>query len=182
YGKARGMTIEDVNRALNYTPLGGYYMDSEGMHTTGNLTTKLKDLPIWNYIKQTGTYTPDGTNTEKALGNYELNGYYYNLNAEGTELTSEFNEITSPVTTTEKNTVFGTSANYEYWLASNCLFAYGAEDGGTCLFMPHCILNNRVGGVVPIFQSNDGSELNGVIDLYFRPVVSLRSNLPALSK
>ena len=73
YGnEARGMTIEDVNDCLNYTPAGGtYYDSSDNCQTTGNLTTKIKDLSTWNNIKLNGTYTPDGTNTEAALGNYE---------------------------------------------------------------------------------------------------------------
>ena len=45
YGEnARGVTIEDVNRALGYTPSGGMYYLNSKWNTTGNLTTKLKDL------------------------------------------------------------------------------------------------------------------------------------------
>ena len=45
YGtNARGMTIEDVNRALGHTPAGGMYDLNDTYNTTGNLTTKLKDL------------------------------------------------------------------------------------------------------------------------------------------
>ena len=70
YGeKARSMTIEDVNRTLGYTPAGGMYEDENGdIQTTGNFTTKLKDLSIWENIKSNGTETPDGANTEEALG------------------------------------------------------------------------------------------------------------------
>ena len=67
YGEeARGMTIEDVNNCLQYTPAGGMYFDKDGnTQTTNNLTTKLNELPteVWNAIK--GSYkTPDGKDTE----------------------------------------------------------------------------------------------------------------------
>ena len=53
YGtNARGITIEDVNRALGYTPAGGMYYLNDTYNTTGNLTTKLKDLgDLWTAIK-----------------------------------------------------------------------------------------------------------------------------------
>ena len=49
YGNdARGMTIEDVNSCLNYTPAGGMYFTQSDTFTTGNFTTKLKDR---TYVK-----------------------------------------------------------------------------------------------------------------------------------
>ena len=117
YGEARGMTIEDVNAAFNYTPHGGEYYDSADntWKTTGNLTTKLKDLPIFNSLKGNGTYTPDGTNTEAALGEYELNGYAYFLNEDGLSLSNMVNEETATITEKEACTIFRGEV---YWLAS----------------------------------------------------------------
>ena len=90
YGEdARGMTIEDVNRALGYTPAGGEYHLNGTYNTTGNLTTKLKDLgDMWTAIKNnndtnySGKYYdpshPEGISDNGAvLGEYKLNGYSY---------------------------------------------------------------------------------------------------------
>ena len=42
YGEeARGMTIEDVNRTLGYTPTGGMYATETGIGSTGNFNTQL---------------------------------------------------------------------------------------------------------------------------------------------
>ena len=126
YGEARGMTIEDVNSALNYEPIGGEYSEDGGstFKTTGNLTTKLKDIEIFNSLKTNGTYTPDGTNTKTALGEYELNGYAYGVNDEGTALVNKVNDTTSAITEVERKTIFGLAKDYRYWLASRGVDAY----------------------------------------------------------
>ena len=128
YGEARGMTIEDVNSVLNYEPIGGYYSEDKGKtyKTTGNLTTKLKNVAegrVLNSLKTNGTYTPNGTNTEAALGEYELNGYSYKINNDGTALTNTAKDTTGTITEVEKNIIFGSSKNYKYWLASRGVFA-----------------------------------------------------------
>ena len=87
YGEeARGMTIEDVNNCLQYTPAGGMYFDKDGnTQTTNNLTTKLNELPteVWNAIK--GSYkTPDGKDTEENFGKVLLNDYWYSASGNET--------------------------------------------------------------------------------------------------
>ena len=109
YGEnARGMTIEDVNNCLQYTPEGGMYVDaSYNTQTINNLTTKLSDLPIWDSIKD-NHYTPDGKNTEEALGEYLLDGYSYKISSTG-------------ATDARKNVIL--ASNSSYWLASRGVVA-----------------------------------------------------------
>lgn len=91
YGYARSMTIEDVNNYLGFKNLTAYYtyIESEKSNDEDesadtdigqwakldNLTTRVKDLSIFEDIVSNGTYTPDGVNTKEALGNYCINGY-----------------------------------------------------------------------------------------------------------
>ena len=171
YGEARGMTIEDVNAALNFTPFGGIYYDGSKYYTTGNLTTKLKDVPVFNSLKENGTKTPDGTNTEAALGEYELNGYWYFLNDDGTALANEVDSTTSAITTVEKNTIFGASADYVYWLASRGVYAGSSY----AVFGPGGVGEGGAGSYGNFFFSY-GNELDYGAGL--RPVVSLTSKLP----
>ena len=140
YGNdVRAMTIDDVNKTLGYTPAGGMYYDTNGnLTTTGNFTTKLKDLgETWTNIVNYNTnnkagvfYTPahpEGISDNGAeLGEYLLDGYWYKINS---SIASDpgvptVSENTSNVA---KNLVFGTSGNkYSYWLASR---GAGAGDG-----------------------------------------------------
>ncbi|MGN1301861.1 MAG: hypothetical protein ACI4U9_05015 [Clostridia bacterium] len=174
YGKARGMTIEDVNRALNYTPHGGEYYDTSDStwKTTGNLTTKLKDTPTWDNIK--GNHqTPDGTNTEEALGNYELNGYEYDVNYDGTGLKNWKNDAISDISVMQRNVIFGTYSN-DYWLASRGVY----EDSDRAYFGPGRVCSGEVRSYYRLFESN------GYEDFFIaglRPVVSLKSKLPEKS-
>ena len=172
YGnEARSMKIEDVNRTLGYTPAGGMYIDESGNYqTTGNFTTKLKDLSIWENIKANGTYTPDGANTEEALGEYMLDGYFYTIMDNGEPGVPYAPAETSNVV---KNLVFGTMDNaYGYWLASRGVcaipgyanFGQGAVDGGGALSCDD------------EFDS-DGGE--AAADFPVRALVSLKSEIPA---
>ena len=190
YGEARGMTIEDVNSALNYEPIGGYYFtfgetgnatkttrmtEIEGTwKTTGNLTTKLKNIEegtVFNSLKANGTYTPDGTNTEAALGEYEINGYYYDVSDDGTELTNLINDTTSPITEVEKNTIFGTSEDFYYLLASRGVYA----DYNCVRFGPGYVFD----GIAYSYDDSVGSNGNEYYsNAGLRPVVSLKSKLP----
>ena len=139
YGNdVRAMTIDDVNKTLGYTPAGGMYRDTNrNLTTTGNFTTKLKDLgETWTKIVNYNTnnkagvfYTPahpEGISDNGAeLGEYLLDGYFYGINPSvgGTGVPT-VSENTSNVA---KNLVFGTSGNkYSYWLASR---GAGAGDG-----------------------------------------------------
>ena len=172
YGEARGMTIEDVNSALNYEPIGGYYRVGRTFKTTGNLTTKLKDLPEWDAIKA-NRKTPDGTNTEMALGEYELNGYYYNADSNGTALTNPVNDTTRAITEVERKTIFGPSKNYVYWLASRGVCA----DPDCAAFGPGLVCYGVADSYNYFFYSY-GDESGR--DAGLRPVVSLKSKLPTV--
>ena len=162
YGEeARGMTIEDVNNCLQYTPTGGMYYDtSSNVQKTNNFTTELRDLPIWNSIKD-NHYTPDGKNTEENLGKVLLNGYWYR--------TSE----NSIFTENEKETIFGTSKGNKYWLASRG--AYASAYSGYAIFGPGCVAQGDAGCYGGMFSSNgyeDGNEFS------LRAVVPIRSDIP----
>ena len=192
YGGARGMTIKDVNSALNYEPIGGYYFKVgetgnttkttriaaiEGtLKTTGNLTTKLKDIEegtIFNSLKANGTYTPEGTEDEEALGEYELNGYWYWISDDGTMLTNEVNDTTSAITEVERNTIFGPSNNYSYWLASRGVSA----EAHFVDFGPGTVNFGLASSCYSFFHSNgNGASVNYGL----RPVVSLKSKLPTV--
>ena len=172
YGnEARAMKIEDVNRTLGYTPAGGMYEDENGYQTTGNFTTKLKNLSTWNDIKSNGTETPDGANTEEALGEYELDGYMYTIVDSGE---AGVPYVPAGTSNEAKNLVFGTMVDmpYEYWLASRGVFV----DHGFAYFGP---------GVVDVGYANSGNDLffsDGSLYPYsfsVRPVVSLKSEIPA---
>lgn len=88
YGVARSITIDDINEYLGYTnptiqysylqPNDDSVTDPKAKEiwtTTDNLTTQLKDIPIFKHAIKNGTYTPDGKNSEEALGEYYLKGY-----------------------------------------------------------------------------------------------------------
>ena len=170
---ARGMTIEDVNRVLGYEPAGGMYYLNDTYNTTGNLTTKLKDLgDMWTAIKNnndtnySGKYYdpshPEGiSDNGAALGEYVLDGYWYAID-----------DVSSNTSSVAKAMIFGSSkTNYGYWLASRGVYAYssyayfgpGDVDGG-CAFSC-CFLFSSYG-----FASYFGFGL--------RPLVSLTSEIP----
>ena len=187
YGEARGMTIEDVNSALNYEPIGGEYGEEyveqhddgsyygETIKTTGNLTTKLKDLPIWDAIKDEHQ-TPNGINTEATLGEYELNDYTYQLSDDGTALKNKVNDATSAITEVERNTIIYSDVYYVYLLASRCVKA--SSYGNVVGFKLWCVSPNFVSGEP--FYYNDGQSRGRNSKL--RPVVSLKSKLPTAVK
>ena len=177
YGNdARGMTIEDVNSCLNYTPAGGMYFTQSDTFTTGNFTTKLKDLSIWSSLKTNGTYTPDGTNTEAKLGDYELNGYWYYLDGNNMYLIddADSSNTSHTITTAERNLIFGTydsndGYSYYYWLASCGVNA----DSVYAHFGPGDVVDGRAYSYYGLFDSlgNSGND-----SLAFRAVVSLTSD------
>ncbi len=163
YGKdARGMTIEDVNNCLGYTnPKGMYYDKSGNEQTVNNLTTKLSSLPIWNDIKN-NHQTPDGRNTEKALGEYLLDGYYYSISS-------------TEATDARKNLIL--ASGISYWLASR---GGGADTrSGSADFGPGGVYEGIAGPYGVTFGS-DGYERFDVFGL--RPVVSLTSQIPEVGE
>ena len=159
YGKdARGMTIEDVNNCLGYTNPKGMYRDkSNKLQTVNNLTTKLSSLPIWNDIKN-NHQTPDGRNTEAALGEYTLDGYYYSISS-------------TEATDARKNLIL--ASNTPYWLASRGVGA-GAIDG-YAYFGPGAVDGGNAGSYRDSFRSGGGE---GGYGFGLRPVVSLTSQIP----
>ena len=183
YGvEARAMTIEDVNRTLGYTPSGGMYYDGSQLQTTGNFTTKLKDLgDIWtNKISNREMfYTPvhpEGiSDNGTELGEYILDGYFYTTNRSLSrpEGTPTISETTSSVA---KNLVFGTSNSnsFSYWLAScgcyyhpwlGVMFGTGSVEDGY-------VYSHSGAGI----SSNGGTMSKGAMS--FRAVVPLKSEIP----
>ena len=184
YGtNARGMTIEDVNRALGYTPAGGMYDLNDTYNTTGNLTTKLKDLgDMWTAIKNnndtnySGKYYdpshPEGiSDSGAALGEYELNGYGYAIDST-VDAKAGVPQVSSEISATAKAMIFGSSKrNYGYWLASRGVVA----DSGAVLFGPGNVSYGYASSCYNLFYSS-GSTFDKAFCL--RPLVSLTSEIP----
>ena len=174
YGtNARGMTIEDVNRALGYTPAGGMYYLNDTYNTTGNLTTKLKDLgDMWTAITDYNTNSksgvfydpshPEGISDSGAtLGEYELNGYDYAVD-----------DVSSNTSSVAKAMIFGSSkTNYGYWLASRGVYAYSYFAN----FGPGCVFDGCARSYYVLFFSFGLA--NGNV-YCLRPLVSLTSEIP----
>ena len=134
YGSdARSITIDDINSTLEYKPSGAVY--SKGIEsttqgnttyeienlTTGNFTTKLKNLEIWDNIKN---YKINSTeNTIENYGDYEYNGYFYNVDANGNIMDPINSNTVGSASSVMRDMIFGTNDNYFYYLASKMLFA-----------------------------------------------------------
>ena len=174
YGvEARGMTIEDVNACLQYTAPAGMYYQNSKWNSIGNLTTKLKDIPTWDAIK--GNHqTPDGKNTEEALGEYPLDGYWYVADSTVGAATG-VPVLPDSTTTATKTLIFGTNNSNRYWLASRGVFANSVYAG----FGPGAVIGGGAGsiGVYNLFGSFGFSDFD---ELPLRCVVYLRSDIPAV--
>ena len=185
YGdNARAITIEDINRTLGYTPVGGMYHDGSQWQTTGNFTTKLKDLgETWTKIVNYNTnncegvfYTPahpEGISDNGAeLGEYVLDSYWYSRSS-----------VPKDTCNVAKNLVFGTdSSNYFYWLAT---FVVCAKNAGLWLNQDYAIFvatyvdNWCAGNNVEFFKSyGDSFEY----EIAVRALISLRSEIPELGE
>ena len=175
YGtNARGITIEDVNKVLGYTPEGGMYYLNNTYNTTGNLTTKLKDLgDMWTAITDYNTNSgaggvfydpshPEGiSDSGVALGEYVLDGYWYSTD-----------DLSSNIADSAKAMIFGSSeTNYGYWLASRGVFADSVYAG----FGPGVVRDGRAGSYEVLFWS-----ISEPVNFHFclRPIVSLTSEIP----
>ena len=185
YGEeAEGMTIEDVNNCLAYTPAGGMYYQNGKYNSIGNLTTKLKNLgEMWTAIKDYNTNSKSGVfydpsnpkgikDNGATLGEYELNGYEYVaastvVGAEGKSV------LPNSITTATKTLIFGTNNSYVYWLASRGVYATSnyAEFGPGFVIKGHAYSYNE------LFRSYDYSSY---YEFPLRAVVSLRSDIPAV--
>ena len=186
YGNdVRAMTIDDVNKTLGYTPAGGMYRDTNrNLTTTGNFTTKLKDLgETWTNIVNYNTnnkagvfYTPahpEGISDNGAeLGEYVLDSYWYSRSS-----------VPKDTCNVAKNLVFGTdSSNYFYWLAT---FVVCAKNAGLWLNQDYAIFaatyvgNWCAGNIVEFFKSyGDSFEY----EIAVRALISLRSEIPELGE
>ena len=187
YGNdVRAMTIDDVNKTLGYTPAGGMYYAGSQCQTTGNFTTKLKDLgDVWTNIVNYNTnnlrgvfYTPahpEGISDNGAeLGEYLLDGYWYKINSSisgtGVPIVSE---NTSNVA---KNLVFGTSSNqYTYWLASRGVYAYSCY----ACFGPGHVGRGGASSYYVLFDCF--GDVSGK-EMAARALVSLKSEIPELGE
>ena len=182
----RAMTIDDVNKTLGYTPAGGMYLNGNQYQTTGNFTTKLKDLEdVWPYIvynnphKNIGVfYTPahpKGISDNGAeLGEYLLDGYWYAVNSSvGGTGKPTVSENTSNVA---KNLVFGTSSNqYTYWLASRGVYAYSCY----ACFGPGHVGRGGASSYYVLFDCF--GDVSGK-EMAARALVSLKSEIPELGE
>ena len=184
YGtNARGMTIEDVNRALGYTPAGGMYDLNDTWNTTGNLTTKLKDLgDMWTAITDYNTNSkagvfydpshPEGiSDSGAALGEYELNGYVYVIDST-VDAAAEVPQVSSEISATAKAMIFGSSkTNYGYWLASRGVVA----GSGAVIFGSCSVGYGYARSCGDLFSSGGDAEKDG---FGLRPLVPLTSEIP----
>lgn len=138
--ETEGITIEDINNCLQYTPLGGIYHNGTQDLSIGNFTTKLNELTTWNTIKGAGTKTPDGVNTEGALGNYPLTAYWYEKNS-------------LSASTNSKNLIFGTDESpYMYWLASRGVYA-----STMAVFGAGSVMGGKAGTSTMLYNNSGGS-------------------------
>ena len=138
--ETEGITIEDINNCLQYTPSGGIYHDGTQDLSIGNFTTKLNELTTWNTIKGAGTKTPDGVNTEGALGNYPLTAYWYEKNS-------------LSASTNSKNLIFGTDESpYMYWLASRGVYA-----STMAVFEAGSVMGGKAGTSTMLYNNSGGS-------------------------
>ena len=184
YGtNARGMTIEDVNRALGYTPAGGMYYLNSKSNTTGNLTTKLKDLgDMWTAITDYNTNNSSGvfydpshpegiSDSGAALGKCPLDGYYYVVDS-SIESTEGVPVVSSTIADNAKAMIFGSECTYYYWLASRGVIAYSYFAG----FGPGGVYDGFADSCDYLFCSDGGASGD---DYCLRPLVSLTSDIPA---
>ena len=137
--ETEGITIEDINNCLQYTPSGGIYHDGTQDVSIGNFTTKLNRLKTWETIRGAGPNTPDGAN-EVALGNYPLTAYWYEKNS-------------LSASTNSKNLIFGTDESpYMYWLASRGVYA-----STMAVFGAGSVMGGKAGTSTMLYNNSGGS-------------------------
>lgn len=137
--ETEGITIEDINNCLQYTPSGGIYHDGTQDLSIGNFTTKLNGLKTWETIRGAGPNTPDGAN-EVALGNYPLTAYWYEKDS-------------LSASTNSKKLIFGTDENpYTYWLASRGVYA-----STMAIFGAGSVMDGKAGTSTMLYNNSGGS-------------------------
>ena len=196
YGEeARGMTIEDVNNCLQYTPPAGMCakIDSSTNETTYYTLpkgTKISDLGtsygnIWTDI-QNNTYkeedgtkkyftpsNPEGSTNPSVVGDIKIDGYGYVADST-VEAPEGIPVLPESTTTATKNVIFGTNNSYVYWLASRGVYA-GSD---YARFGPGAVLGGCASSYCDLFYSRGDSR--GYDEVSLRAVVSLRSDIPAV--
>ncbi len=196
YGEeARGMTIEDVNNCLQYTPPAGMCakIDSSTNETTYYTLpkgTKISDLGtsygnIWTDI-QNNTYkeedgtkkyftpsNPEGSTNSSVVGDIKIDGYGYVADST-VEAPEGIPVLPESTTTATKNVIFGTNNSYVYWLASRG--GYAGSDYAR--FGPGAVLGGCASSYCDLFYSRGDSR--GYDEVSLRAVVSLRSDIPAV--
>ncbi len=172
YGEARSIKIEDVNNCFQYKPTGGMYYYNGSWIETNGFNTQIKNLPTWETIKANGTYTPDGTNTEEALGSYKVDRYYYYVGG----LYYINNAVTGAKTYISLNelcTIFLdiNSNNTSYWLATKgvvCNTFVGFGLGAVDYYSVYSVLS--------MLYSSDSSGRYEYLGIC--PVVCLKDEIP----
>lgn len=173
YGEnTRSMTINDINKALGYTPKGMYESNNQ-TKTVSNLTTRLKELgDAWTTIVEYNTtnksgifYDPTNPNgisdNGATLGEYELNGYYYTPSD------------LSTIAQTSKDMILGSSSdNFAYWLASSGVFVNNQK----VLFGPG---NVKVGTAYSYYNMFISDNQVYVSRLRLRAIRTLTGDIPA---
>ena len=106
--------------------------------------------------------TPDGRDSEAALGEYLSNGYSYSISS-------------TEVTDARKNLIL--ASNTTYWLASRGVCAYANR--GYAIFGPGAVRGGFAYSCGGTFRS-DGYESG--IEFGLRPVVSLTSQIPEVGE
>ena len=172
---AEGMTIEDVNTILGFTPSGsGFcYNGGENVWVSGTVAGAVNvpyyndsSINIWSRIQEDATKAynegktiiPEGNKgsleaTLTALGNYPVNGYYYE-------------SFGTTATDARKNVVFGANNDIFYFLASRGAYAHSS----VVRFGPGAVVGGLVYSSQVLFYS-DGVGLPWVAPA--RPVVSI---------
>lgn len=197
YGYARCMTIEDVNDYLGFeNPSTQYtYIETDNSgniekkesgpeiikkgkwRKIDNLTTKIKDLSIFESIIKNGTYTPDGTNTKESLGEYCLNGYSLQTSGRvenGKCMIRVFGiDEVFEVDAEKQDFIFGIHEDnlYTYWLASRGV----AVSNDFVAFGMGMIQKGSASSCVEMYDSRNEIGLFYTADLKpgIRPVVEL---------
>ena len=159
YGSdARSITIDDINSTLGYKPSGAVYSkgvesDTEGItiknFTTGNFSSKFKDLEIWENTKN---YVLNlNGDTAEIYADYTYNGYFYDVDTSGKIIEPINSNIVGSVSSVMRDMILGTKNNYLYYLANQ-------------------MINNRCS--IVIISQTDKRTVNYGIDLGVAEVLS----------
>lgn len=153
-------------------------------YTTGNFTTKLNELDIWDDIK-IHSENPEG-NSEEVLGNYVLTSYNYEIQNDGQVIEPISGTTQSNISIATRNMLCGTNGCYSYFVASKYvgvdvftefkLFGVGNSGriGSECFSQQHLLGSNGSESTL-----NRGWIYNSKFEgMQIRPIVALTTNIP----